>query len=317
MDSLKRLFSPLLEETVAGLDIGEDYISAASVFFKGGGNIKIEKMGFVSLEPGLSNRLKATAIRKLWRENNIKTRTVSSCLRTPSLTLKHFKYPRLSGHEFESAIQLEAEQIFQRPKEDLYIDWQLYSGVPATGAKASAETEGILVTVPKEEVVNHLSLLSMAGLYPIVLDVGCMAVSNLFLKLRGAGLKETICLVNANSYAVDISIFCETFRIYPRFVYSKDISFLKRMEYLTENIDDLLRYYQFKLRLKPVDRVIFTGRLSAEENFQKKMNSALRLPVEFWDPSSGLASQGIKHNYKNDIAGPVSAASIALAMRKE
>ena len=311
---MKNFFSSLLEETVVGLDIGEDYISAACIFMGKEGNAEIDRLGCVECEHGLSNRDKALAVKRLWSKYRIKSHIVISCMRGPSLTLKHFKYPLLSGDELESAIVLEAEQAFQRPKAELYTDWHIYRDVAPSGGE-TGEIEGILAVAPKEDVRNHISVLKRAGLYPVALDVPAMAIANSFSELKKPAQGSTACLVNANAYAADICIFSQGSRVYPRSVLPKNASLRERPDYLVENIKDFFRYYQFKLRQNPVERIVFTGRLSSEESFRGEMEKAFESKPEFWNPLDTIVSRRTLSGQEKDLFGPVSAAAIGLAMR--
>jgi len=272
------VFSSFLKETVAGLDIGEDYIGGARLSLKEGADIHIAKIGHIEKKPGSSNHDQAKAIKRLWRKYRIDTHTVVSCLRSPSVAMKHFKYSSLSTSDLSSAISLEAEQVFQRPKDELYIDWHIYPD------KNPNVSEGVLVAAPKEDVENHLAILRMAGLYPIALDVGPMAIGNLFLKLRPINKDEVACVVSVDKHTLDMCILSREARIYPRSVYSKATPLSERIEYIVENIDEFLRYYEFKLRKPPPTRLVVTGGLATDKSLSGLIEKSLKIPVEFWDP---------------------------------
>lgn len=300
--------SSFLKETIAGLDIGEDYISAASLSIGKNGLPDVEKLGFIEKKPQLSNSAIACQLRRLWRKHNIKTRTVASCFRSPSLNIKYFKYPRLSDKELKSALILEAEHTFQRPKQNLYIDWLSFP------KQDDNSIEGVLAAAPKEDVKSHISILRMAGLYPVIIDIGCMAVANLYKKSKDHKPKETVCVVNANNSIVDISILSEGSRIYPRSVYSALSSARDRMDFLIENIGELLKYYQFKLHFKPAERLIITGRLSHDEAFMEGIKKSVDIPVDIWDPLKEMALNRSVSAEEKSLLGPITAASLGLAM---
>ena len=309
-------FSSLLkEEAISGLNIEEDYISAACLSFEDNGGMKIENMGWIENQSGLSNRATANLIRRLWRKSRIATNTVAFSLRSPSIVMKHFKYPSLTNEELESALRLEAEQAFQRPQEELFIDWHLYH--QTLSSQKGQDQEGVLVAAPKEIVDRHLLILKMAGLYPIILDAGCMAMSNLFLKLKDDYKNKVICLVNINSHSADFAILSEGPYIYPRNVYSSSLPWHERAASLIEEINNILRYHQFKLQHQGVEKLVFTGQGSFDKKFQDELRKNIGLVYEFWNPLNDIAFKKSMNKQELETYGPIMAASIGLAMRKD
>jgi Tfp pilus assembly PilM family ATPase len=307
MNSLKGALYSLLKETIAGLDIGEDYISAASLSIGKNGLPDVEKLGCIEKKPNLSNSAIACRLRGLWHKHKIKTRTVASCFRSPSLNIKYFKYPRLSDKELKSALYLEAEHTFQRPRRDLYIDWLSFP-------KQDNNIEGVLAAAPKEDVKSHISILRMAGLYPVIIDIGCMAVANLYKRLKDQRLQEPVCVVNANNGIIDISILSEGSRIYPRSAYSAPSSARDNKGFIIENIGELLRYYQFKLHQKPVEKLMITGRLSHDKVFMEELKKSVEIPVDIWDPLKEIVLKQPAFAEKKELLGPMTAASLGLAL---
>lgn len=381
------------EEAVAGLDIGDDYISAACLFPEGENNIRVSKLAYIDKKPEYPPKATANLIKKLWQEHRIETRTVCSCFRSPSLTLKYFKFPNLAQDELGPALRLEAEQALQKPYKELFIDWHVYppsqktTGLPvdvppsrdsATGGKCenllrrdarqkrqvrnlSADNpvecakiivenfgnilrdgvntgatglpvgfhpnslvsnkdndnqsqEGILVVALKEDVKNHLKLLSMADVYPVVLDISSMAIANIFLRLRAISEKESLCLVNVLNRSADVCILFGGSQIYPRNIYSQVDSWREKIDYLINNIEDLMRYYQFKLRNKPINKLIFTGKAVSDEEIKSLLEHKFSVPVEFWNP---LQASNFKNlSEKKLTLGLAMATSLGLAMRR-
>lgn len=305
------LFHSFLKETIAGLDIGEDYVSTASISIGKNGLPEVEKLGCIEKKRGLSNSAIACQLRRLWHKYNIKTRTVASCFRSPSLNIKYFKYPRLSDKELKSALCLEAEHTFQKPRQDLYIDWLSFP------KQDNSSIEGVLAAAPKEDVRSHLSILKMAGLYPVIVDIGCMAAANLYTRSKKYRPRETICVVNANSGIVDISILSENSRIYPRSVYSAPESTCEKTGFIIENIVELLSYYRFKLHFNPAEKLVITGRLSNDKSFMEGIKKAIAIPVDTWNPLDEIALNRPVSYEEKELLGPIASASLGLAMHSE
>ena len=308
-------------EDVAGLDIGDSCIAGARVRFKRNGQIQVTNAGWVEYESGASDKGVASAVRRLWRKCNISTFTVCSCLRSRSLAFIHFAYPDLSSDELESALRLRAEETMQMPADEIIMDWHTSrrSGKEANN-KNGRGIEGILIATPRKEVERHLAILEMAGVYPIILDVGCMAISNLFLELDGRNRGEKgVCLVNLGKHNADIAVLFNGEYIYPRIVLSRSVAWEEAVDYLLENVRDVLAYCEFKLRRGPVEQLLFTGRIPSKELLLEKTAETIALPAELWNPLQHprvKVSRSVHSLGSQEDTAPLMTASLGLALRR-
>ena len=308
-------------ENVAGLDIGDGLMTAARVRVLRDGRLSVTHVGWEEYDPAASDRRIADAIRRLWRRHAISAFSVSSCLRCPSLTMKNFKYPEFSGAELASALRLEAEQALQIPQDKIAVDWHVAprrSGA-AVGEEGPEGAEGVMVAAPKAEVVRHLDLLRMAGLYPVVVDVGTLAVGNLFAAVGEAVPPGTaVCLINLGRRMADISILYQGDFVYPRVVSSRAADWTTVPEQLAGHLQDMLKYSQFKLRHEPVKRVVLCGRVSADPAWMKAFADGVGMPVELWNPLS-KAAMGVRSSRtlsgESARMGPALATCLGLALR--
>lgn len=319
MQKTEKIASFLGKEKIAGIDINDGNVRAAYATLNTKGKVVINQLGSLEYSPTASDDEIASVVKQLWRKQHIKTHTVYSCLHSPSLLLKHFKYDNLDAKEVESALLLEAEQLFQKEPEDLFIDWHLYppSQKTASTDRDNQHPEGILVAALAKDVNRHLGILEKAGLYPVAVDVGCMAISNLFLALNSRLRTENVCLVNLDRKSADIAVLCDDSHIYPSNIYSRTNTWKENTEYLINHIVDVLRYHQYKLHKEPIIRVVFTGTLSSDIQMQHTLKKSIEVPVEFWDPlESSDIEKGSSLN-KKEINGPSMAACLGLALRRE
>jgi Tfp pilus assembly PilM family ATPase len=311
----EKISSFLGEEKIVGIDIDKDSVKVASAHLNEGGKVIIDQIGSLEYDPKSSDVEIASSIGRLWHKSHIKTHTVYSCLHSPSLMLKHFQYTNLDTKEIESALLLEAEQAFQKAPEDLFIDWHLYpSSSPASGK--NGHIEGVLIAALTRDINQHLRILERAGLLPIAVDVGCMAIGNLFISLNGKLDKESVCLVNVSNYSADVAIISGDSYIYPSSIYSKE-PLQEKIDYLVNCIVDVLRYHQFKLHKKPVKKVVLSGVLSKHPRLQDRLKEAVDSPVESWDPLEGSNVEISRSLDKKDIDGPAMAICLGLALRRE
>ena len=312
---LRKIGAFFTEEKIVGIDIGYDYITAASVSSGNNHTTRIDSFGYIEKRPEASKNATALLIKKLWRNSHIKSHTVYSCLRSPSLVLKYFKFPDLSASELESALELEAEQLFQKPYKDVSADWFLFSRSRTINEEMEGNAEeGMLIAVPRKEVDSHLYTLKMAGLYPVRLDVGCIAMCNAFIKLKNLTEGKVICLVNVVTSGFDISIFDKNSYLYPRSIYPQNSLKQDFNSYLIANIQDSLRYCQFRLKFQPVEKIVFTGKIPLDAKFREFMKEALKTKVELWNPFESV-------NFKTKVSektlksqGPIMTANLGLVI---
>jgi len=313
LNMLNKLFSFFTQEMIAGLDIGDDYLTVSCASLDKEGKIKLENIGCVQNQRFDTVRESASLIKKLWRNYRVKTRTVCFSFHTSSLVARYFKYPSLSDKELRSAIRLEAEEAFQRHQDELLVDWYIYPREPSS---ENVFIEGVLVALPKDVVDRQMSILGKAGLYPVALDTACMSMSRLFLKSQAAPVDKTTCVVNLNNRGADIAILSKGPCIYPRNIYFKESSGQERINYLLEGMQDVFRYYQFKLNKTPVEKIVFTGRASFDKDFQEAILGALTIPSEFWDPLKGIRIDRKISPETAEACGPIMAPSLGLLIRK-
>ena len=326
---------PFMREQIIGIDIADNYITAAQVYANRQGQIRSSRLGWIERDPEASDRDIVSAIRSLWKVNRFATYTVCSCLRNPSLTLKYFSYPRLSPEDLKATLLLEAEQTLQLPQDQVVIDWHIN---PANGDHGNSQSgiHGTLIAVPRESVERHVRLLHRASLYPVILDVGCMAACNLFLTMRGLENRDDVVgVVHLSAHTADIAILSWGSSVYPRTFFARQGPWEKAIDYLVENVIDELRYYQFKLRKPPVQRLILTGRIpdsppdgpalptgTSTERLRatpclNDIRKATGLPVEVWNPLESVTLDGpfARHAKEHAHLGPLMSVSMGLALR--
>lgn len=307
-------------EDIVGLDIGDSRITAARVDRGEDGRLVLQRAAWIECDSGASEREIAAAIRRMWRRFGMHTRTVCSCLHSRALNLHLFSHPGLTGAELAAALRLEAEEILQLPQTDIACDWLVSrAGDSAANAAAPASLDGILVAAPRREVDRHLSILRMARLSPVAVDVACMAIANLYATLRGSA-GGTVCLVYLYPHEAAIAILEDGKSIYPRTLFARSAAWEDAPDYLIENVSDMLKYHQFKMRRGPIERLVLTGRIPASPDFVRNVHGAISLPVELWNPMSQVAigSPWLARQIESEPdVRPALVMSIGLGLRRE
>lgn len=305
---------------VVGLDISERSVAAVQLRRKPKGRWEVRNAGVRELALGASDRDVARVIHGLWRQNGITCSTVCSCLRSPSLLVRHFKAPLLTDAEILSAFQLAAEEALQMPADQFYLDWHLFgrAGVPVPRAKEDP-TEGFFVAVPHPEAQRHLDLLEAAGLHAVILDVGCTAIANLYMMCHGptpAG--AATCLMNVQDHCVDLAILNGNNFLYPRSIYLPTQVWAEALDKLVENIRHELKYFEFKLFQHPVKKMVLMGSAACDRHLADHLQETLALPVELWNPLQDPCfnvTRAARPAWQDAALGPLLVASLGLALR--
>ncbi len=187
-------------------------------------------------------------------------------------------------------LQLEAEELLQHPAQELSIDWHLYEQpTPSIAGDPALIQEGVLVAALRREVRNHVGLLTQAGLYPVIVDVGCMALANLFFELKNIPKESATGLVYTNSRTVDFAIIDEGGFILPRQLYSFDASWQQKVSGLADDIQMSLKFYHYELRRHPVAKIYLSGLFSRDRHFLDELRKKISVPIEAWDPLAELS----------------------------
>jgi Tfp pilus assembly PilM family ATPase len=307
-------------ENIAGIDIGDGFISVSHMVRRGRKKIHLTHGGWAEYAPDASDEELVLEIRRLWKRCKIPTRTVCAGLHARSLCLKYFRYPDLSRLELTSALKLEAEETLQLPPEEIMLDWHLNrpKGNPYT--QQGEQLQGVLVAVSKAKVERQMNLLKRAGLFPVILDVGCTSLCNLYLALRGDSVSQdnAVCVVNLSRYTADITILYNDRYIYPRTIFSRSSEWSGKIQYLIENISDALLYYHVKVDSTPVTHLVLTGFVPDDPEFTGQIHDTIGLPTEVWNPLEDegvVIAHGIKAAKECNAVAPLMSMSLGLGLR--
>jgi len=306
-----------IKENIAGLNIGDGFVCASRIVRRGRKKIQLTHAGWMEYAPDATDDEIVQTIRRLWRKARIPTRTVCIGLQSRSLCLKYFSFPDLSQGELSSALKLEAEESLQLAPENILLDWHINRPKNDPYTQLGEQLKGILVAVPKEQANRQMMLVKKAGLYPVIMDVGCTSLCNLYLSLRGEKVSKEngVCVVNLSRYSADISILYNDHYIYPRTIISRSAEWSSKVQYLIENISDALLYYHVKVDKTPVTQLVLTGFVPEDKAFVAQIHDTIGLPTEVWTPlNDDNFSVGGSVDESN-VMSPLMTTSYGLALR--
>ncbi|MHA7633266.1 type IV pilus assembly protein PilM [Corallococcus sp. M7] len=153
------------------------------------------------------------AVQELMSELKVKGKDVAIGVSGHSVIIKKIQMPRMSQEELEESIQWEAEQYIPFDVKDVNIDTQILDG---GGNDATGQMDVLLVAAKKDMINDYTTVVSEAGLVPVVVDVDAFAVQNMFSTNYELPDKETVVLINAGASVVNINIIANGVTVFTR-----------------------------------------------------------------------------------------------------
>src|SRR5437870_977761 len=188
-----------------GLDIGSSSVKLVQLKEAKRGYI-LEAFGVAELPPEaivdgalMNSTAIVEAIRGLVAQYKLKNREAAIGVSGHSVIIKKISMPKMSGEELEESIQWEAEQYIPFDVKDVNIDVQILT--PPEVDTGTGQMDVLLVAAKKDMINDYTSVVSEAGLTPVVVDVDAFAVQNSFEVNYELPKNETIVLVNAGASA--------------------------------------------------------------------------------------------------------------------
>nr|ABB43054.1 PilM [Myxococcus xanthus DK 1622] len=153
------------------------------------------------------------AVQDLMSELKVKGKDVAIGVSGHSVIIKKIQMPRMSQDELEESIQWEAEQYIPFDVKDVNIDTQILDG---GGNDATGQMDVLLVAAKKDMINDYTTVVSEAGLAPVVVDVDAFAVQNMFSVNYDVPERETVVLINAGASVVNINIISNGATVFTR-----------------------------------------------------------------------------------------------------
>src|SRR5207237_9652298 len=110
------------------------------------------------------------AVRNLRRMEKITSKEVATAGSWQSVIVKRIRVPQMTEKELTEAIQGEAEQHIPFEISDVNLDFQILPTVRDEDERTDNQMDVLLVAAKKAKIRDYTSLLSTAGLNPVVVD---------------------------------------------------------------------------------------------------------------------------------------------------
>ena len=184
---------------LVGLDIGSHSIKAVEIDDSKKG-MSLKSFGAIGLPKDAivegavkEMEIVAAAIKNLFRNLSIRNKNVATAISGFSVIVKKISIAQREESELESGIHDEAEQYIPFDISDVNLDYEVLTDqdIEGEGEEESEEEEEkasdtsgamdvMLVAAKKDIVEDYVSLIRLAGLNPVVMDVDAFALQNAF-----------------------------------------------------------------------------------------------------------------------------------------
>ena len=206
-----------------GLDIGSNSVKLIQLKEqrrRGQVGYALQSFGMKPLPPEaivdgalMNNTAIVQAMQELIGELKIKQKEVAIGVSGHSVIIKKISMPRMTQEELEESIQWEAEQYIPFDVKDVNIDTQILN---ADANDQTGQMDVLLVAAKKDMINDYTTVVSEAGLLPVVVDVDAFAVQNMFAANYELPEKETVVLINAGAAVVNINILSGGYTVFTR-----------------------------------------------------------------------------------------------------
>jgi type IV pilus assembly protein PilM len=144
----------------------------------------------------------AAAIRELVERHKVKTKNVATSVSGHAVIIRKILLPLMTAEEMEASLEWEAEQYIPFEIADVNLDAQILG----PDAKDPSQMNVILVAAKKDVVDDYVALFRQCGLTPLIMDVDCFAVSNVYEAEYGTAEQEVVALIDLGASSLNVNI---------------------------------------------------------------------------------------------------------------
>ena len=204
---------------IIGLDIGSHTVKLAQVVEKGK-DLVLVKFGVKALNPEvivdgtvMDQSQVVGAINELLQELQLKSKDVAIGVSGHSVIVKRISLPEMSQEELAESINWEAEQYIPFAIDDVNLDFQILGPTPKEGANTM---DVVLVAAKKDKINDYVTLVTEAGLNPLIMDVDAFALENMFEVNYEIEQGRVDALVNIGAAVTNINILKDGLSVFTR-----------------------------------------------------------------------------------------------------
>ncbi|PLX75451.1 MAG: pilus assembly protein PilM [Desulfuromonas sp.] len=343
------------KKDLIGIDIGSSAVKIVHLK-ESKGRFELATLGMSLLPPEaivdnaiMDSSTIVEVVKGLVESLKIKTKNVATSISGHSVIIRKIQMPIMTEEEMESSIKWEAEQYIPFEISEVNLDFQQLGPDENDNSMVNV----ILVAAKKDFVNDYVALFKECGLEPLVMDIDCFAVENVFETSYGMAEEEVVALIDMGASSMNVNVLKNGASVFTRDiqvggnVYNEEIQ--KRLgvdgetadklkfgtevddiepervseiiEDATENLAQELQrsidFFAATTADEKVQKVYITGGVSKIPSVKPALESRLGVAVEHIDPWRQIA-----HNEKDfdpeylNTMGPVYTVAVGLAMRR-
>jgi type IV pilus assembly protein PilM len=347
------------KQQLVGLDIGTHSLKVVQLK-KAGKSYQLLNFGMMPLLPEaivdgaiMNTGAVVDAIRNLLRMEKIKSKDVATAISGQSVIVKKIRVPQMTEKELAENIQWEAEQHIPFEISDVNIDFQILPSKNPSEDGSNNQLDVLLVAAKKSKVDDYTSIITEAGLNPIVVDTDIFAIENEFeinneIEDRIVGLVDIgASTMNINILKGNITLFqrdiaiggnrytsalqkefgisyeqAETLKMGLGFTANRSreqvLSLMAMIsEEISEEIHRSLEFFRSTTSEEVIDKLVISGGCAKLKGFDRFLSDRLGVPVEVANPFQNLqySDKVFDPEYLREVA-PLAAVGVGLALRR-
>jgi type IV pilus assembly protein PilM len=344
------------KKDIVGIDVGSSSVKLVRLR-ESRGTYHLVNIGLMPQEPEtivdnmiMDSTAIVDAVRNLMSGMKIKAKRVATSISGHSVIIRKIMLPIMTEEELEASIQWEAEQYIPFDVSEVNIDFQIIG----PDDKDPSQMSVMLVAAKKEYVDDFVAVFSEAGLEPVVMDIDCFAVENMFDINYGFVEDEVVALVDMGASAISVNVLKGDVSVFTRDIQSggnllgeelqkrlgisreeaeraklgdrdiEDVDPEAIDEVLRDAVENLVQEVQRSLDFfsatsteDRVKKIYLTGGVSSSHQVCDTLRNRLGVTVEILDPFRNVIANEKEFDPEYlQAVGPMFAVAVGLAMRK-
>ncbi len=344
------------KKDIVGIDVGSSAVKLVRLR-ESRGTFHLVNIGIIPLAPEtivdntiMDSTSIVEAIQNLLDGMRVKAKRVATSVSGHSVIIRKIMLPLMTEAELEASIQWEAEQYIPFDISEVNIDFQIIG----PDAKDPSQMNVMLVAAKKDFVDDFVGVFAEAGLEPVVMDIDCFAVENMFDYNYGFVDDEVVALIDLGASATSVNVLKGEVSVFTRDIQAggkllseelqkrlgvsseeaeraklgdqdiADVDADSINEVLADAIENLVQEVQRSIDFftatsseDRISKVYLTGGVSSSEQIRTALEERLGMEVERVNPFRYVTinDKEFDSEYLGAI-GPMFSVATGLAMRK-
>jgi len=340
---------------LVGIDIGSSSVKMVQLKEVRGG-YQLVNLGMAPLPSDaivdnaiMDSSAVVSAIRDLIQSLKIKEKTVATSVSGHSVIIRKIQLPVMTEEEMESSIQWEAEQYIPFEISEVNLDFQILG----PDANDPSQMNVILVAAKKDFVNDYVALFKECGLNPMVMDVDCFAVANVYEANYPESSDDVVALIDLGASSLNVNVLKGGMSVFTRDIQAGGNSYNEELqkrlgltgedaekvkiggelpglssstvttviedatEALTTDIQRSLDFFSASSADERPKRIYVTGGVSKVNAVRSSLVQRLGIDVQVLDPWRQITynKKSFDPDYLQSV-GPLFTVAVGLAMRR-